>query len=176
MAVSEQTADPAAPTARIATPSRRPARWVLIVVVALTLLGGGLRAVQSASPDLQNRSSDERGYARVAKTFEGGHFHGTSLHWPPGAPLMFAIADRIHPTHDLRLSYWSNALVGTLLIPVVFLLGLLAAPPPRRPVEGDDPPEAASPLAAGWGRWVGLAAAALIAIYPPYVVMGGQLL
>src|SRR4051794_29273605 len=153
MAVSEQTVDPAAPTARIAAPSRRPARWVVIVVVALTLLGGGLRAAQAASPDLQNRSSDEKGYARVAKTFEGGHFHGTSLHWPPGAPLMFAVADRIHPTPDLRLAYGAQAIVGTALIPVVFLLGLLA-----------------------WGRIVGRAAAALIAIYPPYVVMGGQLL
>src|SRR3954466_11102652 len=157
MAVSEQTADSAAPTVRLDVPRARPARWVLLVLVALTLLGGGLRAAQSASPALANRSSDEKGYARVAKTFEGGHFHGTSLHWPPGAPLMFAVADRIHPTHDLRLSYWSNALVGTLLIPVVFLLGLLAAP--KR-----------------WGPWVGLGAAFLVAIYPPYVVMGGQLL
>src|SRR3954469_13627160 len=153
MAVSEQTADSAAPTARLDPPRLRPARWVLLVLVALTLLGGGLRAVQSASPDLQNRSSDERGYARVAKTFEAGHFHGTSLHWPPGAPLMFAVADRLHPTHDLRLAYWAQAIVGTALIPVVFLLGLLA-----------------------WGRIVGLGAAALVAIYPPYVVMGGQLL
>src|SRR3954451_6678773 len=176
MVVGEETAAPEAPARRLSVPRDRSWRLVLGLLVAVTLLGGGLRAVQAASPDLGNRSSDERGYARVAKTFEGGHFHGTSLHWPPGAPLMFAVADRIHPTHDLRLAYWSNALVGTLLIPVVFLLGLLAAPPPRRPVEGDDPPEAASPLAAGWGRWVGLAAAALIAIYPPYVVMGGQLL
>src|SRR3954447_2129464 len=153
MAVSAHTADPPARTARAAAPRARPARWVLLVLVALTLLGGGLRAVQSASPDLRNRSSDERGYARVAKTFEAGHFHGTSLHWPPGAPLMFAVADRLHPTHDLRLAYWAQTIVGTALIPVVFLLGLLA-----------------------WGRWVGLAAAALIAIYPPYVVMGGQLL
>src|SRR3954447_7316847 len=153
MVVSEQET---APTAAVAAPRARLARWVLVVLITITLLGGALRAVQAASPDLGNRSSDERGYARVAKTFEAGHFHGTSLHWPPGAPLMFAVADRIHPTHDLRLSYWSNALVGTLLIPVVFLLGLLAAP--KR-----------------WGPWVGLGAAFLVAIYPPYVVMGGQL-
>src|SRR3954453_5088320 len=153
MAVSEQTADPAARTVRPDAPRARPARWVLLVLVALTLLGGGLRAVQSASPDLRNRSSDERGFARVAKTFEAGHFHGTSLHWPPGAPLMFAVADRLHQTHDLRLAYWAQTIVGTALIPVVFLLGLLA-----------------------WGRIVGLGAAALVAIYPPYVVMGGQLL
>src|SRR3954468_1205007 len=153
MAVSEQSAHPDAPTARIATPSRPAARWGLIPGAAVPPLGGGLPAAQPASPDLQNRSSDEKGYARVAKTFEGGHFHGTSLHWPPGAPLMFAIADRIHPTHDLRLAYWAQAIVGTALIPVVFLLGLLA-----------------------WGRIVGLAAAGIVAIYPPYVVMGGQLL
>jgi hypothetical protein len=159
MVVGEQTAAPEAPARRLTVPRDRSWRLVLALLVAVTLLGGALRAVQSASPDLGNRSSDERGYARVAKTFEGGHFHGTSLHWPPGAPLMFAVADRIHPTHDLRLAYWSNALVGTLLIPVVFLLGLLTAPAGAR-----------------WGRWVGLAAAALIAVYPPYVVMGGQLL
>src|SRR3954471_23918712 len=153
MAVSEQTADSAAPPAGLDPPRLRPARWVLLVLVALTLLGGSLRAVQAASPDLQNRSSDERGYARVAKTFEPGHFHGTSLHWPPGAPLMFAVADRVHPTHDLRLAYWAQAAVGTALLPVMFLLGLLA-----------------------WGRIVGLAAAGIVAIYPPYVVMGGQLL
>jgi len=157
MVVGEETAAPEAPARRLSVPRDRSWRLVLALLVAVTLLGGGLRTVQAASPDLGNRSSDERGYARVAKTFEGGHFHGTSLHWPPGAPLMFAVADRIHPTHDLRLAYWSNALVGTLLIPVVFLLGLLAAP-------------------GRWARWVGLAAAALIAIYPPYVVMGGQLL
>jgi 4-amino-4-deoxy-L-arabinose transferase-like glycosyltransferase len=159
MVVSSETAAPEAPARRLAVPRDRSWRLVLVLLVAVTLLGGVLRAVESASPDLANRSSDERGYARVAKTFEGGHFHGTSLHWPPGAPLMFAIADRIHPTHELRLAYWSNALVGTLLIPVVFLLGLLTAPPGQR-----------------WGRWVGLGAAALVAIYPPYVVMGGQLL
>src|SRR4051794_20573945 len=151
MVVSDESQT--APTAAVAAPRPGLARWVLVVLVAITLLGGALRAVQSASPDLGNRSSDERGYARVAKTFEGGHFHGTSLHWPPGAPLMFAIADRIHPTHDLRLAYWSQALVGTALIPVVFLLGLLV-----------------------WGPIVGLGAAFLVAIYPPYVVMGGQLL
>src|SRR4051812_44226234 len=154
MVVAEKTAPPQAPAARrLAVPRDRWSRAVIVAVIALSLLGGGLRAVQSASPDLGNRSSDERGYARVAKTFEGGHFHGTSLHWPPGAPLMFAIADRIHPTHDLRLAYWSQALVGTALIPLVFLLGLLA-----------------------WGPVVGLLAAFLVAIYPPYVVMGGQLL
>src|SRR3954454_24785917 len=122
MGVREDTT----PTAATAAPRVRPTRWVLIVLIAITLLGGALLAVQAASPDLGNRSSDERGYARVAKTFEAGHFHGTSLHWPPGAPLMFAIADRIHPTHDLRLASWSQALVGTALIPLVFLLGLLA--------------------------------------------------
>jgi 4-amino-4-deoxy-L-arabinose transferase-like glycosyltransferase len=157
MVVDERTAAPEAPARRLAVPRERWWRAVVVALVAITVLGGALRAVQSASPDLKNRSSDEKGYARVAKTFEAGHFHGTSLHWPPGAPLMFAVADRIHPTHDLRLSYWSNALVGTLLIPVVFLLGLLAAP--KR-----------------WGPWIGLAAAFVVAIYPPYVVMGGQLL
>jgi 4-amino-4-deoxy-L-arabinose transferase-like glycosyltransferase len=154
MVVSPETAAPEAPARRVAVPRDRGWRLVLGLLVAVTLLGGGQRAVQAASPDLANRSSDERGYARVAKTFEHGHFQGTSLHWPPGAPLMFAVADRIHPTPDLRAGYWANALAGTLLIPVAFLLGLLAA---RR-------------------SWVGLAAAALVAIYPPYVVMGGQLL
>src|SRR3954462_12464967 len=153
MVVGEQTAAPEAPARGLAVPRDRWSRALVAAVIALTLLGGALRAVQSASPDLTNRSSDEKGYARVAKTFEAGHFHGTSLHWPPGAPLMFAVADRVDPTHDLRLAYWAQALVGTALIPVVFLLGLLA-----------------------WGRIVGLAAAGIVAIYPPYVVMGGQLL
>src|ERR1700760_3901287 len=153
MVVSDETAAPEAPARRPAVSRERWWRAVVVAVVAITLLGGALRAVQAASPDLANRSSDEKGYASVAKKFEAGHFHRTSLHWPPGAPLMFAVADRIHPTPDLRLAYWSNALVGTLLIPVVFLLGLLAAP--KR-----------------WGPWVGLAAALVVAIYPPYVVMG----
>ena len=91
MVVSEQTAAPEAPARRLAMPRDAPGRARCVAaLIALTLLGGALRAVQAASPDLGNRSSDERGYARVAKTFEGGHFHGTSLHWPPGAPLMFA--------------------------------------------------------------------------------------
>src|SRR3954452_6015660 len=169
MVVGDQTAAPEARARRPDAPGARGARAVIAAVIALTLLGGALRAVQSASPDLGNLSADERSYARVAKTFEAGHFQSTTLHWAPGAPLMFAVADRLHPTRDLRLPDWSNAPVGTLLIPVVFLLGLLAAPPPRRESE-------ASPLAAGPGRWVGLAAAALVTIYPPYVVLGGQLL
>jgi hypothetical protein len=136
---------------RLAVAVPRGSRGIAVVLVVIVLLGGGLRAASAANPDLANPSSDERGYAAVAIGFV--HGHGGSLHWPPGAPAMFAVAQKLYPTPELRAAYWAQAVVGTALVPVVFWLGLLV-----------------------WGPGVGLIAAALIAIYPPYVTLAGQLL
>ena len=118
----------------------------------IVLVAAGLRAASAASPDLANPSTDEIAYASIAKGLTQGRY-AESLHWPPGAPAMFAVAQKIFPDDDLRAAFWMQALVGTLLVGVVFGLGLLAS-----------------------GPWVGLGAAVLTAIYPPYVTLAGQLL
>ena len=138
---------------RVAAPaSIRCSRPVLVVLAVLVLLGGGLRAAKAASPDLGNPSTDEIAYADIARSLAHGQYHA-SLHWPPGAPAMFAVGQKLFPSKDLRAAYWLQALVGTLLIGAVFVLGLLAA-----------------------GPAVGLGAAGLTAIYPPYLTLAGQLL
>jgi 4-amino-4-deoxy-L-arabinose transferase-like glycosyltransferase len=125
---------------------------VLVALAVLVLLGGGQRAAKAAGPDLGNPSTDELAYASIARSLTHGQYRA-SLHWPPGAPAMFAVGQKLFPSKDLRAAYWLQALVGTLLIGVVFVLGLLAA-----------------------GPLVGLGAAGLTAIYPPYLTLAGQLL
>jgi 4-amino-4-deoxy-L-arabinose transferase-like glycosyltransferase len=125
---------------------------VLVILAVLVLLGGGLRAAKAASPDLGNPSTDELAYASIARGLTHGHYRA-SFHWPPGAPVMFAVGQKVFPSRDLRAAYWLQALVGTLLIGAVFALGFLAA-----------------------GPVVGLVAAGLTAIYPPYLTLAGQLL
>ncbi len=127
-------------------------RRVLIALGVIVLLAGGLRIASAASPDLANPSTDEIAYASIARGLTHGRYQ-ESLHWPPGAPAMFAVAQKLFPDRELRAAFWAQALVGTLLVGVVFLLGRLA-----------------------WGPLVGLGAAALVAVYPPYVTLAGQLL
>src|SRR5215217_4339411 len=81
------------------------------------------------------------------------------VHWPPGAPLMFALAYKVHPeirgggVWDVPSAYPLQALAGTLTIPAAFVLAFLVA---------------------GWGA--GLVAAAAVAFYPPLIDASGDLL
>jgi hypothetical protein len=78
------------------------------------------------------------------------------LHWPPGTPLLFAVARRVAGARDAALAppaaYWAQALVGVALIVAVFALARLVA-----------------------GPWPGVVAAAAVALYPPLVVITGDL-
>jgi len=78
------------------------------------------------------------------------------LHWPPGTPLLFAVARQLTGAPDTPLdppvAYAAQAIVGVLLILVVFALARLLA-----------------------GPWPAVAAAAAVALYPPLAVITGDL-
>lgn len=141
----------------------QPRRGVLIALAAIVLLGFGLRAAQATDPG-RYISSDERSYARIAMHIAAGDgfaVEGSSdpWHWAPGTPALFAAAHLLAPGADgdgspqqIRSAFWAQALAGTALIAVVFLL--------------------ASGIA---GPFAGLLAAAAIATYPPLIRATGDL-
>jgi 4-amino-4-deoxy-L-arabinose transferase-like glycosyltransferase len=133
-------------------------RW-LVVAAAVTALGGALRAPVAAHPNAR-QSVDEHGYASVAiQLAETGRYGRESLHWPPGAPGLFALAARLdgrvahRPRPDIPGAYWAQWAVGTALVPATFALAALIA-----------------------GAWAGLAAALVVATYPPLIAVTGDLL
>jgi hypothetical protein len=147
-----------------AAPSSRP-RWPRLALAALAivvLLGAGWRAHAAANPSPQ-QSADERAYARLARNLsDRGHYGHVDMknptHWPPGAPVVFAIANYFDPEGggwklDVPYAYPVLAAVGVLAILAAFALGALLA-----------------------GRWAGVAAAAATALYPPLVRATGELL
>jgi hypothetical protein len=134
-------------------------------VVAVTVLGGALRAGPALHPN-PRQSRDENGYVSVAiGLVDSGRYGRQSLHWPPGAPVAFAAAAKLSgrvergPVPDIPAAYRVQWLAGIAVIPLVFALAmtLAAAPSPRA-------------LAAG------LVAAAVVATYPPLVAVTGDLL
>ena len=136
---------------------------VLAVLAALTVVGGVLRFHAASDPSAY-QSKDEQSYAMIARGLSVTGNYGNPgmtdpVHWPPGAPLMFALAYELKPQKrgggvwDVPSAYPAQALVGTLTIPAAFLLAYLVA---------------------GWGA--GLLAAAAVAFYPPLISASGDLL
>jgi 4-amino-4-deoxy-L-arabinose transferase-like glycosyltransferase len=133
-----------------------------VLLLLVTLVGGVLRANVASSPH-RSQSVDERAYARLARNLTRHHRYtapemSDPTHWAPGAPLVFAIAQRVHPRYpnhpiDVPAAYPVQAALGTVEIPAVFVLTCLLA-----------------------GAWPGLVAAALIAAYPPLINASGDLL
>jgi len=136
------------------------ARAALIVLIVCVIAGFALRAGQAADPT-RHLSADERAYGRVAQAISLGQGYGDPAmrdpyQWAPGAPALFALADRIGPSQphakfQIRSAYWAQAVVGTLVIAVVFLLGRLLA-----------------------GEIAGAAAAIAAAFYPPLIWSAGH--
>ena len=143
-------------------------------MVAVTLVGGGLRARVALEPNAR-QSADERSYVSVALGLaDSGRYGKQSLHWPPGAPVAFAAAAKLSgrvqrgPVPDIPAAYWVQWLAGTLVIPLVFALA--AATVSRAPAFTT--PGRASRHA----LWAGLVAAAVVATYPPLIGATGDLL
>jgi len=140
-----------------------PRRLPLIALLLILLVGGGLRVAEAAAPGLAYESPDERSYGKLAKTLqrEGryGDGRGEPLHWPPGAPVLFAVGDAITPTpasadrSDIPAAYWLQALAATALLAAVYGIAALLA-----------------------GPVAGLLAAGLIAVYPPLIYTTGELM
>jgi hypothetical protein len=136
---------------------------VLAVLATLTVVGGVLRFEAAADPS-RYQSKDEQSYAMIARGLSVTGRYGNPgmsdpVHWPPGAPLMFALAYELKPQQrgddvwDVPSAYNLQALVGTLTIPAAFLLAFLVA-----------------------GPFAGLVAAAGVAFYPPLISASGDLL
>jgi Dolichyl-phosphate-mannose-protein mannosyltransferase len=105
-------------------------------------------------------STDERAYAALGRALSHGYYDvrgmNDPLHWPPGTPLLFAVARKLTGVHDGTLAppaaYWAQALVGVALIVAVYALVRQLA-----------------------GPWPGVVAAAGVALYPPLAVVTGDL-
>lgn len=139
-----------------------------MALAAVVLAGGGLRACNAATPT-RGQSADERAYAKLALNLANQHDYGGTvgladpLHWPPGAPALFAVAHWINPEPAAEAgyrgparafaAYWAQAIVGTLIIPVVFAIAALVAEPGP-----------------------GLLAAAAVAAYPPLIGASRELI
>ena len=162
---------PASRVARARREHRLPAglrsllarRWALLALVAIVALGAGLRASQAADPG-RYLSSDERSYARVAISLAGGDGYAPAglddpWHWAPGTPVLFALAHLVAPGADgdgspaqIRSAFWAQALAGSALILVLYLIAAGIA-----------------------GPFAGLIAAFAVATYPPLIAATGDL-
>lgn len=145
---------------------------MMVVLIVILGVGGGLRAEQALEPN-ESLSTDERFHAQIAFNIaERGEYgdppaqlrrpEETRFVSPPGAPLLFGLAYKLHPKTepvgklgrpDIPAAHWAQALVGTAIILAAFAL--------------------ANALAGGVA---GLIAAAVTAFYPPLVAYTGELL
>jgi hypothetical protein len=145
---------------------RGPPKWCLALLLVVTLAGGALRLAAASDPS-EYQSRDEVAYAMIARAIVdkgtyglyGGDAQEDPVHWPPGAPAMFALAyllDREPSTDgrwDVPGAYPWQAAVGTATIVAAFVLGMLVA-----------------------GPIAGLLGAVAVAFYPPLVSASGDLL
>jgi 4-amino-4-deoxy-L-arabinose transferase-like glycosyltransferase len=133
-----------------------------VLVALLVALSFGLNAHQAAHPRSGYQSADERSYGKLAIDIAAGHGYGARdmaepLHWPPGAPVLFAVGHQLFPgandarTYDIRSAYWEQALLttGTTLLAALLAWSLA-------------------------GPWAGVLAAAIVATYPPLIGATGD--
>jgi 4-amino-4-deoxy-L-arabinose transferase-like glycosyltransferase len=136
---------------------------VIAALALITAAGGALRVAPAAHPS-RYQSVDERAYARLARNLVVHHTYGAPemadpVRWPPGAPVVFAIAYKLRPevpadgSWDVPAAYRFQWVLSTAAIPATFLLAWLLA-----------------------GPVAGLLAAAAIALYPPLIDVTGDLL
>ena len=137
-----------------------------LILAAIVAVGGGLRAWQAAHPTDLYQSADELNYGKLALDISERSGYGTHdsglkepLHWPPGAPVLFAAAHTLDPRptqelfYDIPAAYWAQALVSTATILVAFAIAALLA-----------------------GAGAGLLAAAAVAAYPGAIIACGDML
>ena len=140
-----------------------PGRGVIVAaVLAVVVIAAAALRVEAAGDRPGHASADERAYVRLASDLRAtGNYGGPSmahpLHWAPGAPALFAVADALsgHPLAgriDTRAARRAQAVVGALTVGAAFALAALIA-----------------------GAWAGVAAAVAVAFYPPMIEATTQL-
>jgi hypothetical protein len=133
-------------------------RWTLVLALVL-VCAGALRADRAIHHG-KFLSTDERAYAVLGIAISHGHYTppgmNDPLHWPPGTPLLFAVARKVSGAADASLDpgavYVAQWIVGMALVVAVFVLARLIA-----------------------GPWAGVAAAAGVTLYPPLQTITGDL-
>jgi 4-amino-4-deoxy-L-arabinose transferase-like glycosyltransferase len=140
----------------------RRLHWILLA--AILVLSFGLNARMAADPRSAYQSADERSYGKLAVDIADNHHYGGEstnmrepLHWPPGAPLLFAAgyklfgSDQDAKTFDIRSAYWEQAVITTGTTALAFALAFLLV-----------------------GPWAGLLAGAIVGTYPPLIGATGD--
>ncbi|MEP6952542.1 MAG: hypothetical protein ABI950_00610 [Solirubrobacteraceae bacterium] len=132
---------------------RRAVAAVLLVAILVPAL---LLRLDAATGRAHHLSADEKAYLAVAAGIRQRGVYGNRVlehpfHWAPGAPALFALADRLSGhgadgTVDRRSARTAQAVVGTLTVGAAFALAAVLA-----------------------GLWAGLAVAAAVAFYPPAI-------
>ncbi len=130
---------------RLASSGRVRRLSPFILLAAVLLVSFGLNARVAANPRSAYQSADERSYGKLAIDIADRHHYGGSatkmrepLHWPPGAPLLFAVGHKLFPgaddaqdlRHPLRLLGAGDHHDGTTA------LAAAAGVDPRRAVGG----------------------------------------
>jgi hypothetical protein len=139
-------------------------RLPLLILTAVLLLSAGLHAHRAMNPTSSYQSADERSYGKLAVSLANVRQYGPPstgmrdpLHWPPGAPAMFAAAhaafgsEKSEKSYDIPAAYWAQAAVslGSLLAAFAFAWALA-------------------------GIWAGVVAAAAVGLYPPLILATGE--
>ena len=145
------------PTRLRTLPGRHGGRVVLGLLIAVLVLGFGLR-LQAALTPPEDVGNDAAAYMQIAKgLYEDQHYGGPGQaspnDWSPGAPLLYGavyyVTGGVHPTAALVLV----ALLGTATILLTYLLARRFA-----------------------GPAAGVVAALLAATYPTFIENNGRLL
>jgi hypothetical protein len=135
-----------------------PPRWLL--ALALVLIAAGALRADRAIHHGRFLSTDERAYSILGIAVSHGHYTPSGmddpLHWPPGTPVLFAVARKLGGAGDRMLdpaaAYVAQWLVGMALVVAVFVLVRLLA-----------------------GPWPAVVAAAAVALYPPLALITGDM-
>lgn len=141
-----------------ANPFLRYGKGVAVVLALIVVVGFGLRFDRVINPHPQP-GDDALAYRALAESlYEDGTYGGPDFRdpsdWSPGAPLLFAAGHFVAGGVNDGVGRGIQALLGTAAILVVFLIGARLDPGPAGP----------------------LAAAGLVALYPPFIHSVGSLM
>src|SRR3954462_15261912 len=90
-------------------------RWAPALALASVVVAGAALRAERAIHHGAFLSTDERAYAALGRAVSHGYYDvrgmNDPLHWPPGTPLLFAVARKVAGTTDATLApaaaYWA---------------------------------------------------------------------